>query len=469
MTRISPWIFAATLLCVPSSFAQSVGTALVRNAPQLNGTVDGNLQQMTGKSVTLNGSAIVTGDLLVVGTPGMQINGTPNFGGVIVGTGSVTPSNYKVTLNGSVSLGHLRTRTDAIALPVLAPVPVPTGTRNVTISTAGQSIGDFATLRNLTLNGNVGQYDVPPGTFGDFITNGGSGFTLGIVGSSQPAVYNLQHLTLNGQTNLLIVGPVVINVANGFTANGTGGTSNNSSWLKINIPSGGLTLNGGSALYGFVTAPNGTIVINGNAKLIGGAIGNGLTVNGNGLLQLFDITDFENHAPIASDQAVTTDEGVAKALVLAASDPDGQALTYAVVSSAAHGTLDGTPPNLTYTPEQSFSGTDSFTFRASDGQAESNVATVFITVTHINHPPTAGPQTLILDQDGSASFTLLGGDVDGDSLTFRITSLPAHGALSGVAPNLTYTPAQDFYGSDSLSFIVNDGAIDSLPRSSRLA
>lgn len=93
MTRISSWIFAATLLCVPSSFA-------------------------IGRSVTLNGSAIVKGDLLVLGTLGLQINGTPNFGGVIVGTDRATPSNYKVTLNGSVSVGHLRIRTHAITLPV---------------------------------------------------------------------------------------------------------------------------------------------------------------------------------------------------------------------------------------------------------------------------------------------------------------------------------------------------------------
>ena len=134
MNKISPWLAAAAFLCAHTGVAQTVGTALVKNAPQLNGTVDGNLQQMTGKSVTLNGGAIVTGDLLVPGTPSLQINGTPNFGGIIVGTGSAAPSNYKVTLNGSVRLGHLRTRTDAIVLPVLPPVPSPTGTRNVTIT-----------------------------------------------------------------------------------------------------------------------------------------------------------------------------------------------------------------------------------------------------------------------------------------------------------------------------------------------
>src|SRR5947208_2035497 len=87
------------------------------------------------------------------------------------------------------------------------------------------------TGESATLNGNVGQYAVPPGTYGDFTANGGSGFTLGVVGATQPSVYNFQHLTLNGQTQFNVVGPVVITVANGFTANGTLGASSTSSWL----------------------------------------------------------------------------------------------------------------------------------------------------------------------------------------------------------------------------------------------
>ena len=46
-------------------------------------------------------------------------------------------------------------------------------------------------------------------------------------------------------------------------------------------------------------------------------------------------------------------------------------------------------------------------------------------------------------------------------LTFAIASPPAHGTLSGTAPNLTYTPAQDYNGPDSFTFTVNDGSLTS--------
>src|ERR1700738_114682 len=260
--------FAAAFfsVAIEATAAQSVGTALINNAPQIQGMVDGNLQQMIGANVTLNGGGAITGDLSVPGTPTLIKNGTPTFGGTIVGSGSASPSNYQVILNGNVRLGHLRTRTNPVALPIVPPVPSPTGTRNVTITAAGQSIGSFTTLRNLTLNGNVGQYTIPAGTYGDFIANGASGFTLGVAGSSQPAVYNLQHLTLNGATNVVVLGPVVINVANGFTANGTAGTSTNPAWLKLNIVTAGFTVNGGCNLYAYVTAPSGTVIVNGNSQ-----------------------------------------------------------------------------------------------------------------------------------------------------------------------------------------------------------
>ncbi len=449
---------------VITSGAQSVGTALITNAPQIQGTVDGNLQQMTGATVTLNGSGTITGDLLAPGTPTLIKNGSPTFGGTIVGTGSTSPSNYQVILNGnSVRLGHLRTRTNPVTLPTVPAVPSPTGTRTVTITSPGQSVGSFSTLKNLTLNGNVGQYTIPAGTYGDFTAIAGSGFTLGVSGATQTSVYNFQHLTLNGATNIVVLSPVVINVANGFTANGTAGTSTNPAWLKINIVAGGFTLNGGCTLYSYVTVPSGTLTINGTAKLTGGAISKDLTVNLNGLLKLFDIASFENHPPVAANQSVTTTEDTAKQIVLSASDADGQTLTYSVVSQPAHGALSGTPPQLTYTPTHGYYGADSFTFKANDGQVDSNVATVSITITHVNHAPTANAQTISLNQDTSQSVTLTGSDPDNDTLTFRVTTSPAHGTLSGTPPNLTYTPAANFYGTDSFAFVANDGTVDSAP------
>jgi len=160
---------------------------------------------------------------------------------------------------------------------------------------------------------------------------------------------------------------------------------------------------------------------------------------------------------------ITTPEDTAKAIVLSATDVDGQTLTYSVVSQPTHGSLSGTPPQLTYTPTHGYYGADSFTFKANDGQVDSNVATVSITVTHVNHAPVANAQSRTLNQGSSTAVTLTGSDVDNDPLTFRVTAQPAHGALSGTPPNLTYTPASNFYGADNFAFVANDGALDSAP------
>jgi hypothetical protein len=92
-----------------------------------------------------------------------------------------------------------------------------------------------------------------------------------------------------------------------------------------------------------------------------------------------------NLAPTAADQSVTTPQDTAKAITLAGADPDGDAITF-TASNPAHGTLSGTAPNLTYTPNAGYSGPDSFTFTTSDGKATSAPATVSITVTPVTPP-----------------------------------------------------------------------------------
>src|SRR5262249_7098797 len=91
-----------------------------------------------------------------------------------------------------------------------------------------------------------------------------------------------------------------------------------------------------------------------------------------------------NAAPVAANQTVITNVNRAVAIKLSASD--GDPLTYQVIGAPAHGVLIGLAPNLTFIPDTGFSGTDSFTFRASDGQALSNPATV--TILMDSTPPT---------------------------------------------------------------------------------
>jgi hypothetical protein len=170
-----------------------------------------------------------------------------------------------------------------------------------------------------------------------------------------------------------------------------------------------------------------------------------------------------NHPPQANAQMKTTAEETPVAVTLSGSDPDGDPLTYAVVMGPVHGTLSGQAPNLTYTPVANYSGSDSFTFKVNDGYFDSAPATVSIVVTPVNDPPVANGQSVTTLVNTPVSILLTGTDVDGDALTYAVVSGPSHGTLSGQAPNLTYTPVANYSGSDSFTFKVNDGQVDSAP------
>ena len=71
---------------------------------------------------------------------------------------------------------------------------------------------------------------------------------------------------------------------------------------------------------------------------------------------------------MANSQIVATE--TAKAITLAGYDSAGDALTYSIVTPPAHGTLTGTPPNVTYTPALNYYGLDRFTFKTNDGKPD---------------------------------------------------------------------------------------------------
>jgi PKD repeat protein len=168
-----------------------------------------------------------------------------------------------------------------------------------------------------------------------------------------------------------------------------------------------------------------------------------------------------NDAPVAQDLAVATDEDTAVPVTLSARDVDGDALTYAIVTPPAHGTLGGSAPALTYTPAADYNGADTFTYRARDGQADSSLATVSVTIRPVDDRPVANDQSVATDEDTPVALTLTGREVDGDPLTYRIVTPPVHGTLAGTAPALTYQPARDYNGTDAFTFVVADGHSDS--------
>ncbi len=261
-------------------------TALVRHAPTINGRVEGSVETLLPESFTLNGGAVITSDLLVPGSPTVRLNGSPTYGGTLDGDGDAAPSNYTITLNGGARLRHVVRRTNAVALPAVQAPPAPAGTRDVALNSPGQNPGDFATLRNLILNGNVGAVGVPAGTYGTFIVNGSSSLVLGVAGTTVPAVYNLQGLVVNGGGKVTIVGPVSLTVAGTVVANGGIGAAAHPEWLALDVATGGLTVNGGAAFNGAATAPRGTVVVNGT--LNGSVAADRLILNGGAVLKAIE-------------------------------------------------------------------------------------------------------------------------------------------------------------------------------------
>lgn len=252
------------------------------------------------ENITLNSSAKVTGDLLLPGTPKVQLNGTPAYAGTLDGTGSATPATHKVILNSGAKLQHVIRRTDPFSLSPIAAPPLPTGTRSVSLNHSSQSPGDFATLKNLTLNSNVGDVAVPPGTYGNFNANAGSSFTLGVAGATTRADYNFQNLTLNSSSELRVLGPVTVTISGGFSTNANMGNASHPEWLKLRIANGGLSLASNRSVYADLAAPDGTLTLNGGSVLTGQVALDRLIVNSNATLRLVAPANPTNQPPIVT-------------------------------------------------------------------------------------------------------------------------------------------------------------------------
>src|SRR5213075_2155885 len=140
-----------------------------------------------------------------------------------------------------------------------------------------------------------------------------------------------------------------------------------------------------------------------------------------------------------------------------------------LATGPSHGTLTlNSDGSLVYMPALNFNGIDSFTYRASDGQAQSGIATVTITVTPINDAPVAAnDDSYTTPEDTQLTVAAPGvlandSDVDGDALSAILATGPIHGtvALNGDG-SLVYMPALNFNGIDSFTYRASDGQAQS--------
>jgi hypothetical protein len=178
-----------------------------------------------------------------------------------------------------------------------------------------------------------------------------------------------------------------------------------------------------------------------------------------------------NVTPVAQEGSTSTNEDTSKIITLTANDSDlpVNTLTYAILSTPSHGTVSLAGDQTTYTPTANYHGTDSFTFEVKDSSSSSpiifnllGVATVSVTVNPINDAPVASDVSASTGQDNSVAIDLTGSDVDGDSLVYSIVSGVSHGSLGSLSSNrLTYTPSSGYHGTDSFTYKVSDGSVES--------
>ncbi len=116
------------------------------------------------------------------------------------------------------------------------------------------------------------------------------------------------------------------------------------------------------------------------------------------------------------------------------------------------------------------SAADTFTYKATDGLADSNIGTVTVQVNRNFRPPVAFDAAVTTDEDNSVDIELTGDDPDGiqgvdfnglDVLTFSVVTVPGHGSLTGSAENATYTPDPNYFGEDLFTYQANDGLFNS--------
>ena len=171
-----------------------------------------------------------------------------------------------------------------------------------------------------------------------------------------------------------------------------------------------------------------------------------------------------NDAPVAQAQSLSLDEDASLLITLLATDIENDSLTYRIDNDVTQGTLSQqSSDSWLYTPNPDYNGSDSFTFIANDGALDSAAMSVNITINAMNDIPVATAQSVTGNEDSAITIDLTATDVEGDTLTYQISTQPQHGTVVLTGSQAIYQGDSDFFGTDSFSFIANDGIADSTP------
>ncbi|MDB5387127.1 MAG: outer rane adhesin like protein [Planctomycetaceae bacterium] len=415
----------------------------------------------TGSTVAANGSVVVNPDGSYVFTPTAGFTGVGSFS--FMASDSIgNTTEVTQTINVGAGLGQ-------------APVGVPQSTfTTVNAPLTGTLQGTDTNGNNLTFSAGSAfaahgtvlinpdgtfTYTPDPGFTGvdsfSFRTNDGtrnsqdSTVTVHVGGvNSLPTVQNTAFST---DTNAAFSGTLAGTDADGDPLTfSTGSTAATNGTVQIN-PDGTFVFTPTSGFAG-----QGTFSFNANDG-IGNSTDSTATINvGTGL----------NQAPVGQARFFTTAVSTPVSGTLHATDINGNNLTFSAGTvSATNGTaVINSDGSFVYTPTNGFIGTDSFTFRATDGSLNSPNTTVTVQVGSANAAPTVsnGNGTTNFGTNLNGFLAPLGQDPQGNLLNFAVVTQPEHGSLTLLPDGtFTYSPDTGFSGNDSFTFKANDTTFDS--------
>ncbi|EOK5797764.1 tandem-95 repeat protein [Vibrio parahaemolyticus] len=169
-------------------------------------------------------------------------------------------------------------------------------------------------------------------------------------------------------------------------------------------------------------------------------------------------------ADIVADSATVVEDTptIIKVLGNDTFEGDDKVVSLDTNNGPANGTVSVNPDgSVTYTPNDNYHGTDSFTYIVTSGGV-SESTTVNVDVTPVNDAPVAKDDTAVTDEDTPVTIDVLPNDtdVDGDKLSIESASVPKEqGTVEVVNGKLVFTPAENFHGDAEITYTVSDGAL----------
>jgi hypothetical protein len=417
---------------------------------------DGDALTVTSVTDGTNGTAAVNPDGTVTFTPNADFNGTGSFTYTVSDSQGATDSamvSITVTSVNDLPLAN----DDAATTPEDTPVMIDVLVNDSDADGNALSIDTFTDAVNGTVALVGGQLVYTPN--GNFF--GADTFTY-TVSDGQ------------GGTDTATVSITVTSVNDVPLANDDATTTPEDTPITVDVLANDSDVDGDTLkITGITDGANGTAVLNTdgtvtftpNANFFGSDTFTYTVNDGQGGTDSATVSitvTSVNDVPVANDDTATTLEDTPITVDVLANDTDADSDTLAItgVTDGANGTAvlnaDGT---VTFTPNANFFGSDSFTYTVSDGQGGTDSATVGVTVGSVNDVPVADDDGATTPEDTPITVDVLANDTDADGNPLAIDTFTdgANGTVALLGGQLVYTPAANFFGTDSFTYTASDG------------